>query len=341
MKKINLTIIEEDGEYAQNLALVIRRKEKGKIEVAWYTDLEHYQENREKRRENMILVGAEFQEISLLQSMQKEQADVGLVLLSADGVSKELLGYPIIEKYSSVDHIIKGIYRCAAEFDSEDGYWQENRKQMIGIYAPWNQELSMLFAEVLLQILSERQKVLYVSLQECIGRKGRSEEWEEENLADFVSFLRLKKGGVNARLRSICSNLGKGDCIPSVDNPENLSDMTRPDYQNLWKALEEQTEYEGILLEFGASYQGSWEDMKQCASIYCPYQEDTLQENRRNQIEHIIKLHHAEDILNKLHYVKLPRLAFYSGVGERREGEVTERLLCSEFGDTVRGLVEL
>ena len=106
MKKINLTIIEEDGEYAQNLALVIRRKEKGKIEVAWYTDMEHYRENQGNHRENIILIGEAFQEISLLQSMQKERADVGLVLLSTDGVSKELLGYPIIE-YRSVDYIIK------------------------------------------------------------------------------------------------------------------------------------------------------------------------------------------------------------------------------------------
>lgn len=340
MKKINLTIIEEDGEYAQNLALGIRRREKGRIETAWYTDMEHYRDNKEKRPEDVILIGEAFQEISLLQAMQKEQVGVGLILLSADGVSKELLGYPIIEKYSSVDHIIKGIYRCAAEFDCEDVYWKKNQKRMIGIYAPWNQELSMLFAEVLLQILSERQKVLYVSLQECIGRKGRSEEWGEENLADFVSFLRLKRGGMDARLKSICSNLGKGHCIPSVDNPQNLSDMTRQDYQNLWEALKEQTEYEEILLEFGASYQGSWEDMKQCTVIYCPYQEDTLQENRRIQMRHIIELHHAEDILDKLHYVKLPRLAFYNGAGEQRERDVTERLLYSEFGDTVRGLVE-
>lgn len=341
MKKINLTIIEEDGEYAQNLALVIREKEEGRIETAWYTDMDHYQESKKKSREDVILIGEAFQELSLLQSIQKEQVGVGLVLLSADGVSKELLDYPLIEKYSSVDHIIKGIYRCAAEFDGKDVYGSKNRKQMTGIYAPWNQELSMLFAKVLLQILSEKQKVLYVSLQECIGRKGKSEEWEEENLADFVSFLRLKKGGVNARLKSICNILGKGNCIPSVDNPQNLSDMTRQDYQNLWTALKEQTEYEGILLEFGAAYQGIWEDMKQCTVIYCPYQEEIFQENRRNQIVHIMKLHHAEDILDKMHYVKLPRLAFCNGAGERRKEEVIERLLCSEFGDTVRGLVEI
>ena len=194
----------------------------------------------------------------------------------------------------------------------------------------------MLFAEVLLQILSERQKVLYVSLQECIGRKGRCEEWEEENLADFVCFLRLKKEGGSTRLKSICSNLGKGYCIPSVDNPQNLSDMTRQDYQNLWEALKEQTEYEEILLEFGKSYQGSWEDMKQCVAIYCPYQEDALQERRRNQVKHIIELHHAEDILDRMHYVKLPKFAFYNG-----SGEVAERLLYGEFGDAVRRMVEL
>ena len=341
MKKINLAILEEDRAYVQNLALAIQRKEEGKIETVWYTDMEHYRENQGKHREDVILIGEAFQEISLLESIQKGKAGVGLVLLSADGVCEELLGYPIIEKYSPADHIIKGVYRCAAELDNEAVYWRIGQKQMIGIYAPWNLELSMLFAEVLLQILSERQKVLYVSLQECIGRKGESREWEEENLADLISFLRLKKGGVEARLRSICSKLGKGDYIPSVDNPQNLSDMTRQDYQNLWKALKEQTEYEGILLEFGSSYPGSWEDMKQCVAIYCPYQEDAFQEKRRNQMVHIMKMHHVEDIMEKLHFVKLPKLELGGGAGVWREGEASERLLCSEFGDTVRGLIEL
>lgn len=339
MKKINLVIIEEDREYVQKLALAIRRKEKNGIEVAWYTDMEHYRENKEKRQEDLVLVGEEFQEKGLLQSIQKEKPECGLVLLSQDGIPRELSGYPVIEKYRPADAVIKAIYRCAAEYECEDVCWPEHRKQMVGIYAPWNQELSMLFAEVLLQLLAEKQQVLYVSLQECIGRKGQSEDWEEENLADFISFLRLDKGGAGVRLKSICKRLGRGSCIPSVDNPQNIADMTRADYQKLWKALKEQTEYDGILLEFGYSYPGSWEDMKQCQIIYCPYQEEMLQEARRRQVAHIVKLHGAGEILERMHYVKLPRLAFYNGIGERQGEGLTEELLCSEFGDTVRGLV--
>ena len=339
LKKISLVMIEEDREYAQMLALAIRRKEKDGIEAAWYTDVEHYRENRERRQENLILVGEEFQEQSLLHSIQKENPGSGLVLLSQDGISREISGYPVIEKYRPADAIIKEIYRYAAEYACEDVYWPEHQKQIVGIYAPWNQELSMLFAEVLLQLLAEKQQVLYVSLQECIGRKGYSEDRREENLADFISFLRLHKGGVGARLKSICKRLGRGSCIPSVDNPQNIADMTRMDYLNLWKALKEQSEYEGILLEFGCSYPGSWEDMKQCQVIYCPYQEEALQEVRRQQVEHIVKLHEAEEILERMHYVKLPRLVCYNRIGERQEEELAEELLCSEFGDTVRGLV--
>lgn len=310
MKKINLVILEENREYVQKLALAIQIKEKNGIEVAWYTDVEHYREDGKKRHEDLVLVGEEFQEKALLQDIQREKPECGLVLLSEDGVSRELSGYPVIEKYRPADAIIKAIYRCAAEYVCEDVCWRGQRKQMVGIYAPWNQELSMLFAQVLLQQMAQKQRVLYVSLQECIGRKGKSEEWEEENLADFVSFLRLDKGGAGVRLKSICKKLGRGSCIPSVDNPQNIADMTRDDYQRLWKALKEQTEYEGILLEFGSSYPGSWEDMKQCQIIYCPYQEEMLQEERKQQVAHIIKLHGAEEILERIQYVKLPRLAF-------------------------------
>lgn len=99
-----------------------------------------------------------------------------------------------------------------------------------------------------------------------------------------------------------------------------------------------QTEYEGVLAEFGSTYEGLYEDMKQCQVIYCPYQEDILLTNRREQLGHILLLHKAEELQNKMQEIKLPRLTCCGG-GSWDEEQLVKGLLCSEFGDTVRGLV--
>lgn len=338
MKKIYVTILEEDTEYVQRLALAIGRREAGKLDVAWYTNLERYLADGAHRQGELLLLGGEFQEESILGRIREECHSPVVLLLSEDGVAEEMSGYPVIQKYSPVGAIIRQLYLYAAESFGQETYLPGEKNNIIGVYAPWNLELSMLFSEILLQVVSGEEPALYVSLQECLGRKEDMEHWEEENLSDFISFLRRRTAGSAARLKSICRKLGRGVCIPPVDNPANLSEMMGEDYERLFQVLQSQREYQTIVLEFGNVYAGMYADMKRCQIVYCPYQDELLQEARRKQLLYRLELCGEKDL--QLHFVKLPRLVQYSGAGDGDAKTRIKELLCSGFGDAVRGLVD-
>lgn len=327
MKRIHITILEEEEDYVRQLAFAIEKREKENLQVSWYTDLQRCLE--ENKGGELLLIGEEFQEESVVRRIRENCPGVILLLLSSDGVTEEWSSYPVIEKYSPVGNIIRRLYRYAAEGLGEDTYLPDRKKHVIGVYAPWNLELSMLFCEVLLQMVSEPTPALYVSLQECLGRVADSAESEEENLSDVICFLRRRPDGASVRIKSVSRKLGKGWYLPPADNPEHLTEMTRTDYEQLWKAVMTQQEYQTIIMEFGSAYPKMYEDMRQCTVVYCPYQDEVLQEARRQQLERRLELCGEKEL--QLHFVKMPRL-LQGGGGK-------EELFCSSFGDTVRGLV--
>lgn len=337
MRKLNVTILEKEQEYARRLALAIVRLEQGKIDAAWYSSPELYLEDGGERREDILLVGDSFHEEQLFTALRKKSGGM-LVLLAGDGVDRKWRDYPVIRKYSSVEEIIRNIYGYLAEYACEDAVFAGRGKQIVGVYAPWHQELSVLFSCVLLQILAEKENFLYVSLLEGMI-EAADHAWQEENLADFISFLRMEKGSATARLKSICRSLGKGSYLPPADNPQNIFDLSESDYRRLWDVLLEQAEYEGLLMEFGVAYPAVYEDMKRCQVIYCPYQEEYMMENRREKLAQVFQLHGAGELSDCIREVRLPRPAFCGNGGIRTREALAQELLCSEFGDAVRGLV--
>ena len=334
MKRVHVTILEEDEEYVQQLAFAIERREAGNLEVAWYTDLERYLEREPIEQGELLVLGEEFQEESIISRIQKEGNSPVIVMLSADGITREQCAYPVIEKYTSVDNIIRRLYLYASEGLGQDTYLPGEKNYVIGVYAPWNLELSMLFCEVLLQIVSEPVPALYVSLQECIGRKPEG----EEILSDLICFLRRKSESATARIKSMSRELGKGRYLPPIENPLHLSELTPEDYEHLWRAVRSQQEYPTVIMEFGNAYRDMYADMKACGIVYCPYQDELLQEARRKQLEQRLEQCGESDL--QFHFVRMPRLAQYNGLGESGRKSVQQELLCSSFGDTVRGLVE-
>ena len=266
LRKINLIILEEEEEYARKLALGIRRREGGKLEAVWYGDRESFL--AAEKEADLILLGEEFQEKEFIENLVMAGGSKRVALLAQEYIKRELTGYPVILKFQSLEQIISGIYRVAAQNEKDDIVRPGMKKEIIGVYAPWSYEISVLFSSLMSRILAEEKRLLYVSLAEgCFGAR------QEEDLADLISFLRAGRGNAQTRLRSILRKNGKVHYLPAMGNPQNIWDMSGEDYERLWTALYEDPDHDAVLFEFGAAYEGVYEDMDRCVKIYCPYQE--------------------------------------------------------------------
>lgn len=329
LKKINLIILDEEEEYVKKLACGIRQREGERIEAVWYSDRESFLENQAKA--DLLLLGEEFHEKGFIESLAREERGMKPVLLADECVKKELAKYPVILKFQSIDQIIRNIYRVAAEDDGDDMVCPLASKEIVGVYAPWNYEISVLFSKIMSQIIAERKKLLYVSLAEnCF------EIQQEEDLADLISFLRMERGNAQARLQSILKKRGKVHYLPAMGNPQNMWDMSGEDYRRLWETLSADIDHDALLFEFGAAYEGVYEDMCRCMKIYCPYQE-AFGNGAKRQMEHIICLYNQKELEAKVEYVKMPYIRRERSGTDSMNGGLVQELLYSEFGDKLRG----
>lgn len=205
------------------------------------------------------------------------------------------------------------------------------RMEVIGIYSPIGHEMQMPFAMVLSEFLGERRKVLYVNLMEHSGFLKLFQLAGEYDMGDVVLKLRSGRLRPETFLKSVYELEGMY-YIPPFDNPENLHDFALEDYLGFLKFLEEQTDFEAVVLDFGAGLEHFGKMLAYCTSIYCLTKGGYFFEC---QMEHFMEYFTQEtgEASKQLHIVSLP----FSAKRIRGGGDVRRQLLWSDFGDHVRG----
>lgn len=206
-----------------------------------------------------------------------------------------------------------------------------SRMEIIGIYSPNAHEMQMPFSIVLAEFLAEQRKVLYVNLMEHSGFLQLFQLTDEYDMGDVVLKLRSKRLRPETFVKSVYELQGMY-YIPPFDNPENLHDFSLEDYLEFLRFLEEQTDFETVILDFGAGLEHFGAMMAQCTSIYCLTKSGYFYEC---QMDHFMRylLRETGDADHQLHIVNLP----FSARRIRAGGDVCRQLLWSDFGDHVRG----
>lgn len=205
------------------------------------------------------------------------------------------------------------------------------RMEVIGVYSPIRHEMQMPFAMVMAAMLSEKRKVLYVNLMAHSGILKIFRLDGEYDLGDIILRLRNKRLYPETFLRSVYQT-ERMYYIPPFVNPENLYDFTLEDYLSFLGFLEDRTDFEVIVFDFGEGIRNFLGMLEHCSSIYCPTRMGFFFECQRDDFLECLQKESGDLVSEQLHMVNLP----FSAKRIRRDGDVLKQLLWSEFGDYVR-----
>lgn len=203
--------------------------------------------------------------------------------------------------------------------------------EIIGVYSPICHEMQMPFSMVLARMLSEKRKVLYVNLMEHSGFLELFGLTGEYDLGDVVLAIRRKRFSEDMFLKGVYETEGV-HYIPPFDNPEDLREFSAADYQAFLAFVEEQTDYEVLVLDFGAGMREFASVLETCTSIYCPMKRGYFYECQMRHFLRYLTREQDEGMKERLHVVQLP----FSARRIRTGMDVCRQLLWSEFGDYVR-----
>lgn len=336
MHKINVAVCDSDNVYRERFVAYMMEHEAEAIQIHAFSEREAFLHCAGERSFDVILLGTGFYDMEeeaakysprclcLSDSMPKRVAEADNYCAGESPVCEKIFRY---QSMDAIVHILKvagGVHR-ATEVSTG------TRMEVIGVCSPIRHEMQIPFSVVLAGYLAERYKVLYLNLMEYAGFLELFHQQAGYDLEDIVLRIRNRRLAPEIFLKCIYE-MGRISYVPPFRNPENVHSFTSEEYGNLLDFLNEKTDFEVAVVDFGVGIGNLAGLLEQCSHAYCLTKQGFFYACQTNHFMEYIKAETAEPFLERFHMVTLPFSARHIHGGE----DVQKQLEWSEFGDFVR-----
>lgn len=343
MGKITLAICDTDDAYRERfVAYMVERKGREYVVYA-FSSVEHLQEALDAQRFDVAILGRGFGGVEELVCEKniafislKEVAPVCVAedssyLVDANEKRVEVFRYQPMEKILHEVTILVGGERGVASQEKT----RLLRMQIIGVYSPIQHEMQLPFSLVFAEMLARRQKVIYINLMKNSGFMQAFGLSGEYDMADIIVRLRNKRLCAETFLKCVYES-NRLFYIPPFQNPEHLDEFTYEDMLRMLAFLEDSTDFDVVIFDFGEGMERFAEVIETCSCVYCLMKSGFFYECKLVQFLEYLEKSSAKEAREKIHLLNLP----FSAKHIRGGRDVRKQLLWSEFGDYVRNYFE-
>lgn len=325
MKDLTLLICDEEEEYTRLMAEYVLKQKGLRWRVRAYTDPEELlrQEGDMGEPEGDILLLSENAVKKKVPSLIAKCT----VLLSED--RREALSeqsYPSIFKYQGADEVIRELLDIyAATGNGVPMVTMAGKSRILAFYSPVHRCLQTTLALALGQTLARKERVLYLNFEYHQGMVGILPDGQARDLADLVYFLNAEGEKFRLRLNSITRRYGDLSYIPPMKVGQNLPCISREEWQRLLRRLDEEGEYDYLILDLSESVQGLYEILRGSSQVVTICRKDRMSELKLTHYEQQLEMQCYKDILDKTIKVSLPFVRdLPEGPQEYIKGELAE-----------------
>ena len=338
MGKIKVALCDTNLFYGERFSMYMMKHKSEEIALHVYTREEELVRALEKGSYDVILAGLGFHTFF-------ENRDMGNNVLYLteelpDKVAEETAwqdgtpnGRTEISRFLSMEYMMHEIYVAAQGGRQEKNRYRHYQKiEITGVCSPIRHELQSLFSVLYAVNCGREKKVLYLSFLEYSGFGELFEREGDKNLGDLI--LRLRQGNLDEDFFWRCIYEMKGIFFAfPFENPENLMQIRKEDFEKLMDYLEKYTEFEQVIIDFGMMMPEYAFYLDCCSRIYMLGKEGHFYECQKQAF---IKWIAAQDekLPEKIQQVQ----PAYSVKNLSFGGNLIEQLQWSEFGDFVRNV---
>lgn len=331
MKRVRIGLYIGDREYADRFTGCLINHFREQLELHMYTELEKVWEDSSGW--DAVLLSDCGEEI-----MRIEDSLPVIYLYDAEEDVEELQrkGIGLVYKYQEVNKIVDEILKQIGE---EIKNVRENgnllgKMQVLAVYALSENEYQLPLAVTLGAILSEKERVLLVDMQE---NSGLSQLMDCENMLGLEELLVMaaREKFSKGRIVSCIGHLDRLDVVYPVNNTECLCEVQNQTYQRLFGILRQEMNYETIILNMGSRFVGFFDLLESCQEIYLMKSRGGLGQWREKEFMAELEKHGNQNMVQKLRQIQIPIMASPVISCER----LVEQWKWNEFGDSIRKLM--
>lgn len=240
-------------------------------------------------------------------------------------------GVFLVDKYQEVNKIVDEILKQIGEEIKQvgDGAVRPHM-QVLAVYTLSESELQLPFAVTLASILSERERVLLLDLQENSGLSQLLDETYPTGLEEL--FVMAESGKYSkGRIVSCIGHLDRTDVVYPAANTECLCEVKSETYRKLFALLANEMDYTTVILNLGSRFMGFFELLGNCREIYLMKSRGGLGQWREREFYAELEKRGGEQAAGHLHEIQIP--AAPPAVSCER---LVEQWKWNEFGDSIR-----
>lgn len=208
-----------------------------------------------------------------------------------------------IYQYQSVSKIATEMLDKCLEFYPELTGSSEKKKQKeskwIGFYSPCRSLLQSSIALTMGQLLGEEKKVLYINFEAFAGFQGILQRESEQDLSDFIFYLKEDEAKMKLRLQTMLSQIGNLYYLPPISSFLDLQDMTQSDWNQFFEIISQQIDMDVVILDLSELVKGLPDVLSACEEIYTCYDENEIAKEKLKQYKRFIVHIQRQDILDK------------------------------------------
>lgn len=245
---MTVAILENRETYGERMAAYLSRHEESPFNVQLY--LEHPSPVDLWGKADVILM------TSSLAGIYEKSADRHKVLvLDEEGKGIEGEGMEIY-KYQSAAVIYEALLEFCVDKCGKKLLWGGKARKnfmLIGIYSPVASERTMRTVLSMCRKLAADQRLLYINMEQVpVFQTILGENDRQEGVSDLIYYVKQRSRNLGIRLGMI---VVKGDfdyLLPAATSAE-IAELSAEDWKYCLESIENDTDYEKVVLDFGAS----------------------------------------------------------------------------------------
>ncbi len=323
MKKEILVICDSDKAYARKLFEYVHLKYEDVYEVILFTDSTLLIEYVNTEYVSILLIS----DYLMCDELHKE--NIGSIVMLSENKS-DIPG--TVCKYTCADRLMQQIMRMCAEENKPHRECIHKGLNVIGIYSPVKRCFQTTFSITLGQILAKKYRTLYMNFEPFSGFDYMCKRNTKNDLLDLVYFSECQADGFKYRTESLVEHIGKLDYIPPAKSYLKYADIDSDRWLRLIKSIEEQTDYEYLILDLTEQVSNLPRVLNRCSKVYTIIDKERLATAKLMQYKDLLQSGAYAQVLLKSENIELPQ---FNNIPEEME-----MLPYTDLADYIRKLLE-
>lgn len=323
MAKLKIALCDSDKLYCERFAAYVMRHKAKEIDLHVFWSCEQLDNAKQF---DIILADDE-----MAQSF--EQTNV--LCLSEIGkeqiLRKEMSSEKIISKYESMDCLFHEIYVRSGHEKKQTMQEAGNWPSVIGVCSPIGHEMQGFFSILYAACFGCDTKVLYLNFTEFSAFRQLYGKESGYDIGDLMIKIRSQTLETEYFWKCV-QQMDDIFYVLPFENPENNWEITAEELKKLLLFVQQNTDFEMIVMDFGSCISSLAQILEQCSLVYLIGKEGYFYECRKIAFLEWLKKTGGDFLEEKIKEIFIP----YSAKTIRMGSNVIAQLKWSEFGDFVR-----